>query len=88
MSLEGAADAVRTFLKAIEQAQDMKTARAIGPLLDEVVERAGELLAIVDEEIEGLDRSKHPTLFAAVPVLRMKLERLRTELRRGKPVGK
>ena len=88
MNIEGAADAVRTFLKAIEEAQDMKTARATGPLLDEVVEHAGELLALVEEEIEGLDRSKHLTLFAAVPVLRMKLERLRTELRSGKPVGK
>ena len=88
MSFAGAADSVRTFLKAIEEAQDMKTARATGPLLNEVVEHAGELLAIVEEEIKGLDRSKHLTLFAAVPVLRMKLERLRSELRGVKPVGK
>ena len=32
----------------------MKTARATGPLLDEVVEHAGELLAIVKRREKGL----------------------------------
>ena len=45
-----------TFLKAIEEAQDVKTASATGPLLNEVLEHAGELLqAIVEEEIKGLE---------------------------------
>jgi len=39
MSLEGAAHAVRTLLKVIEEAQDMRTARATGTVLDGVVER-------------------------------------------------
>ena len=83
MSLEGAAHAVRTLLKVIEEAQEMRTARATGTVLDGVVEHAGELLAIVEDELEGLDRSKHATLFAAAPVLRSKLDRLRKGLAAG-----
>jgi len=83
VSLEDAATAVRTFLKVIEEAQDMKTARATGSVLDEVLRHAGELLDIVEEELEELERNKHATLIAAAPMLRQKLERLRDELRGG-----
>ena len=84
MSLEDAANAVRKCLKVIEEAQDMMTARATGSVLDDIVRHAGDLLDIVEEELKTLDRSKHATLFAAAPILRQKLERLRDELRGGR----
>ena len=62
----------------------MMTARATGGVLDDVVRHAGDLLDIVEEEVKTLDRSKHATLFAAAPILRQKLERLRDELRVGR----
>jgi hypothetical protein len=37
----------------------------------------------VEEELKTLDRGKHATLFAAAPILRQKLERLRDKLRGG-----
>jgi hypothetical protein len=48
---------------------------------------AEDLLDILDEELEALDRTNHATLFATAPVLRAKLEWLRDELR-GEFVGR
>ena len=38
----------------------------------------------MDEELLAVDRSEHPDMFAAAPILRQKLERLRDELCGGK----
>jgi len=84
-SLETAANAVRAFVRIIDVAQDMKTALATGSLLEELLREADGLLAIVERELEGLDRVKHPTLFAALPRLRRKLDRLGEEVC-GRPV--
>ena len=79
MALENAVNAIRALLKTIDVAQDMKTALAIGSVLDEVLRQGEELLDIVDHELTGLDRHKHATLFAAAPLLRRKLARLSEE---------
>jgi hypothetical protein len=84
-SLETAANAVRAFVKVIDVAQDMRTALATGIVLDEVLLEAERLLAVVERELEALDRVRHPTLFAALPRLRRKLERFGHELC-GRPV--
>ena len=80
MGLENAANAVRALVKVIEVAQDMRSALATGSVLEEVVREAEELLDIVQRELQGLDRTRHATLFAAAPLLRRKLDRLGEEL--------
>ena len=86
MSLQKATHALKTFLKVMEEAQDMATVGAVGEVLDEVLEHASELLTDLDEELSEIDRQKHARLFAAAPLLRHKLEEFRRDLeacRRG-----
>ena len=80
MSLESAAKAVRALLRVIEVAQDMRTALATGIVLDEVLREAEALLVLGQNELAGLDRTRHANLLAAAPLLRRKLERLSEEL--------
>jgi hypothetical protein len=87
LSLQNATHAVKTFLKVMEEAQDMATAGAVGEVLDEVLEHASEMLTELDEQLSEIDRQKHARLLAAAPLLRHKLEELRRDLearRRGK----
>lgn len=76
MGLENAANAVRALVKVIDVAQDMRTALATGGVLEQMLRDADALLDIVEHELEGLDRARHSTLFAAAPLLRRKLERM------------
>ncbi len=82
-----AADARRTvqvFMNVVDEARDMVTAAgAIGHVLTELLRHAEELLDVIDDEFSDLDRSQHVELFAAAPILRQKLERLRADLRGG-----
>jgi hypothetical protein len=52
-------------------------------VLDDVLHHAKELLDIMDDELSDVDRNQSAELFAAAPILRQKLERLRDELRGG-----
>jgi hypothetical protein len=83
VSLPDAARAAEEFVKIIDEAQDMVTAGAIGDVLDELLRHAKELLDVMDEELRDVDHDEHAELFAAAPLLRQKLERLRNELRGG-----
>ena len=86
VSFADATHALKTFLKVMEEAQDMATVGAVGEVLDEVLEHASELLTELDEELSEIDRQKHARLFAAAPLLRNKLEEFRRDLeacRRG-----
>ena len=83
MRLEGAERAAREFVKVMDEARDMATAGATGGVFDELLRHASEVLDMVDEELVDVDRDEHADLFAAAPILRQKLERLRDELRGG-----
>ena len=84
MSLAEASRAVEAFLLAVEDAQEFATRGDVGDDLDDVLLHAKEMLDIMDIELSDVSRAEHLELFAAVPVLRQKLERLRDELRGGK----
>jgi hypothetical protein len=84
MSLPDAARAVEAFLEAIEEAQHLARTGKIGGELDDVLRYDKELLDVMDEELLAVDRSEHADLFAAAPLLRQKLERLRDDMRGGR----
>jgi hypothetical protein len=77
VSFEEARGAVEAFLAAVKEAQH------VGADFDDVLRHASELLDIIDAELADVDRDAHAELFAAAPVLRQKLDRLRDELRGG-----
>jgi hypothetical protein len=81
VSLADAGRAVEAFLEAIEEAQHMGRAGQVGSELDDVLRHAKEHLDVMDEELLDVDRQEQGDLFAAAPILRQKLERLRDELR-------
>jgi hypothetical protein len=81
MSLASAAAAIKLFLRKLEVAQDMVTAGAIGDVLYSVLSDADDLLNLIDEELAGVDRERHASLFATTPMLRRKMDNLRGALR-------
>ena len=84
MSAADARRTVQVFMNVVDEARDMVTAAgAIGHVLTELLRHAEELLDVIDDELSDLDRSQHVELFAAAPILRQKLERLRADLRGG-----
>ena len=83
MSPLDATHALKTFLKVMEEAQDLATAVQLAKCLTMRYSMPGELLGVMDEELLDVDRQKRARLFAVAPVLRQRLERLRHELRGG-----
>ena len=81
MSLVNAAAAIKGFLKQLEMAQDMATAGAVGSVFYGVLSDADNLLNLIDEELEDVDRERHASLFVTTPTLRRKIDHLREALR-------
>ena len=81
MSLVSAAAAIKGFLKQLEMAKDMATAGAVGSVFYSVLSDADNLLNLIDEELEDVDRERHASLFATTPMLRRKMDQLRGALR-------
>ena len=79
-SIEGAMSA---FMRALAEVQTLASSGAAGPDIDDLLAHAGELLDIVEEELEHLDRADYAEAFEAAPVLRRKLDTLRAELGSG-----
>jgi hypothetical protein len=75
--------AIAAFIQAMEEAQTMGKAGNVGAELDDVLIHAKALLDTVDEYLLRLDRRKHRRVFESASTLRVKLERLRDELRGG-----
>ncbi len=83
MSSAGAGRAIEAFVDAMREARNKAESGQVGTDFDDLLRHAKELLDIMDDELSELDRCQHVELFAAAPILRRKLERLRDELRGG-----
>ena len=70
-------------MAAMVEAQSMAAAGNVGADLDDVLRHASELLDVLDGVLLRLDAKEHDAVFQARWVLRLRLERLRDELRGG-----
>ena len=76
--------AIEAFMAVMVEARSMAAAGNVGADLDDVLRHASELLDVLDGVLLRLDAKEHDALFQARWVLRVRLERLREELRGGR----